>query len=317
MKPTKKQFAPSLIKSYSEEFMNLLITGAFSCTQAQLDHIASLGHNVVFMQQEKDSLPCEPSWVEGIIGNGIFLHHPIEAFTSLRFIQLTSAGFDRVPMDYARKKSIQVFNARKVYSIPMAEFALGGVLSLYKKLNVFAENQKQHLWKKQRNVLELFGKTVLIVGAGNVGQECAKRFSAMGCRVFGADIAPFDCDFFEKVHPMDELDSLLENADIVILTLPLTAETKNLFTADRFAHFKNGALLVNISRGAVVNTTDLIDALNKKLGGALLDVFENEPLDTDSPLWDMDNVIITPHNSFVGDGNNQRLFDLVIENLFF
>ena len=80
--------------------MNLLITGAFSCTQAQLDHITSLGHKVVFMQQEKDALPCEPSWVEGIVGNGIFLHHPIENFTSLRFIQLTSAGFDRVPMEY-------------------------------------------------------------------------------------------------------------------------------------------------------------------------------------------------------------------------
>ena len=197
----------------------------------------------------------------------------------------------------------------------MAEFALSGVLGLYKKLNVFAENQRQHLWEKQRDLVELFGKTVLIVGAGNVGTECAKRFSAMGCQVFGADLFPLQSEFFVRVAPMDELDALLENSDIVILTLPLNEETKNLFTADRFANFKNGALLVNISRGAVVNTPDLVDALKHKLGGAVLDVFESEPLDADSPLWDMSNVILTPHNSFVGEGNNERLFHTITNSL--
>lgn len=295
--------------------MNLLVTGAFACTEKELNELASQGHEVVFMQQEKDPLPCKYQWVEGIIGNGLFLHHPIEKFSSLKFIQLTSAGFDRVPMDYVKEKGIKIFNARGVYSIPMAEYALAGVLSLYKKLEFFSSNQKKHIWEKNRGVLELFGKTVLIVGAGNVGSECAKRFSALGCQVFGADICPTENPNFTKVLPMSELDKVLIKADVVILTLPLTDETRGLFDKSKFAIMKDGALFVNIARGAVVNTKDLIEALNERLRGAVLDVFETEPLEENSPLWDMENVIITPHNSFVGEGNKQRLFNVVIENL--
>ena len=295
--------------------MNLLITGAFSCSNEQIGYIESLGHKVVFMQFEKDELPCEYSWIEGIIGNGIFLHHPIEKFTSLKFIQLTSAGFDRAPMDYICQKGIKIFNARGVYSIPMAEFALGGVLSLYKKLYFFRENQKQHLWVKHRGVQELYGKNILIVGAGNVGQECAKRFWAMGSEVYGVDVHTFASDFFKEIRLLSELDVLLKKADVVILTLPLTDQTKNLFDDEKFSKMKQGALLVNISRGAVVNEYALIKALNRNLGGAVLDVFENEPLDNNSPLWDIENVVITPHNSFVGEGNNKRLFEVVLSNL--
>ena len=295
--------------------MNLLVTGAFSCTREQLDYIASLGYKVLFMQNEKEDLPCEYSWVEGVVANGLFLHHPIEKFTSLKFIQLTSAGFDRVPMDFVKEKGIKIFNARGVYSIPMAEFALCGVLSLYKKFSFFSNNQKQHIWDKHIGLQELFAKNVLIVGAGNVGNECAKRFYAMGCKVFGVDICPNVSDFFEKISPMSELDALLFAADIVVLTLPLTNETKNLFDKDKFSKMKYGALLVNISRGAVVNEDDLVNALNLNLGGAVLDVFESEPLCEESPLWEMENVVITPHNSFVGEGNNQRLFDVIVNNL--
>lgn len=295
--------------------MNLLVTGAFSCSKEQLNCIEALGHKVVFMQYEKDKLPCEYTWVEGIIGNGIFLHHPIEKFTSLNFIQLTSAGFDRIPMDYVEEKGIKIFNARGVFSIPMAEFALAGVLYLYKKFDFFAQNQKKHIWEKNKAVFELFGKTVLVVGAGNVGNECAKRFSAMGCKVLGCDLYPNKTENFADVLPLNELDTLLNDADVVVLTLPLTADTKNLFNKNKFIQMKNGALLVNIARGAVVNTEDLVDALKQNLGGAVLDVFETEPLEETSPLWDMDNVIITPHNSFVGNGNNIRLFEVVMKNL--
>lgn len=295
--------------------MNLLITGAFSCTEEQINEIKKLGHEVVFMQYEKDELPCEYSWVQGIIGNGIFLFHPIEKFTSLKFIQLTSAGFDRVPMDYVKEKGIRIFNARGVYSIPMAEFALSGVLALYKKIDFFLQNQKEHRWDKHRGVLELYSKNVLVVGAGNVGQECAKRFTAMGCTVYGADIYPVQSEAFIEVLPMTELDNLLAEADVVILTLPLTDETRYLFNKSKFDKMKNGSVLVNISRGAVVNTDDLVNALKEKLGGAVLDVFETEPLDNQSQLWDIENVIITPHNSFVGEGNNKRLFECVYKNL--
>ena len=201
------------------------------------------------------------------------------------------------------------------YSIPMAEFALCGVLALYKKMDFFLRNQKEHRWDKHRGVLELYSKNVLVVGAGNVGQECAKRFTAMGCTVYGADIYPVQSEAFIEVLPMTELDNLLAEADVVILTLPLTDETRYLFNKSKFDKMKNGSVLVNISRGAVVNTDDLVNALKEKLGGAVLDVFETDPLPEDSPLWNMENVIITPHNSFVGEGNNERLFKVIIKNL--
>lgn len=295
--------------------MNLLVTGAFDWTEKELNMLRAIGHKVVFMQQEKTPLPCDAAWVEGIIGNGIFLSHSIEKFTSLRYIQLTSAGFDRVPMDYVKQHGIEIHNARGVYSIPMAEFAVSGVLQLYKQSGYFHENKKAHKWEKCRGLLELFGKNICIVGCGSVGTECAKRFKAFGCSVTGVDVKPYQNRVYDTMLPLDSLDNVLTNADVTILTLPLTEETRHFINADRFAAMKRGAVLVNIARGAIVDTNALITALNTHLGGAILDVFEEEPLDEHSPLWDMENVILTPHNSFVGDGNHERLFNLILKNL--
>ena len=295
--------------------MKLLVTGALKCLPSDMILFESLGHKVIFMQDEKGELPCNAEEIEGVICNGLFLHHPIEQFKNLEFIQLTSAGYDRVPMDYVKEHNIKIFNARGVYSIPMAEFAMGGVLQLYKQSRFFYNNQKKHTWEKHRELLELSGKKVCIVGCGSVGNECAKRFKAFGCSVTGVDIAPYQNEQYDIMLPLEKLDLVLEGADIVVLTLPLTEETHHLFDKTKFEKMKNGAILVNISRGATVDTKAMIDALDTKLGGAVLDVFETEPLPSDSPLWNMENVIITPHNSFVGEGNNERLRKIIKSNL--
>ena len=295
--------------------MKLLITGAWQCKEAELAFLRGLGHAVVFMQNEKDPLPCPPEEVEGVIGNALFLYHPIEAFTRLRYVQLTSAGFDRMPMEEASARGITVHNARGVYSIPMAEHAVCGVLQLYRQARFFLENQGKGVWEKHRGILELCGKTVAVVGCGSVGTECAVRFSAFGCRVIGVDLYPKESVAYESIYPLSELDLALGEADVVILTLPLTDATRHLMDAHRLAVMKKGALLVNIARGAVVDTRALTEALDAHLGGAVLDVFEEEPLPGDSPLWQRENVIITPHNSFVGDGNAARLFRVIKENL--
>lgn len=295
--------------------MNLLVTGAFDCTEKELNMLRERGYEVVFMQQEKSPLPCEAGWVEGIIGNGIFLSHSIEQFTSLRYIQLTSAGFDRVPMDYVEQHGIEIHNARGVYSIPMAEFALCGVLQLYKQSGYFYKNQKAHKWEKHRGLTELYGKQVCIVGCGSVGTECAKRFKAFGCSVVGVDIKPYQNELYDSMLPLNSLDEALMQADVTVLTLPLTEDTRRLINEDRFTAMKHGAVLVNIARGAIIDTDALITALNTHLGGAVLDVFEEEPLVKNSPLWDMGNVIITPHNSFVSDGNHARMLDVIMNNL--
>lgn len=295
--------------------MNLLVTGAWSDGKNCITELEAMGHTVVFMQYEKDELPCSYEWVEGVVCNGLFLSHPIEKFTNLRYIQLTSAGFDRVDMDYVKAHGIEIHNARGVYSIPMAEFALSGVLQLYKQAAFFRENQKRHLWEKHRGLLELAGKKVLIAGCGSVGNECTKRFKAFDCNITGVDLFPREDSLYSKILPLDKLDDMLITADIVVLTLPLSEQTRHLMNDNKLSLLKDGAVLVNIARGAIVDTEALIKHIDR-LGGAVLDVFEEEPLIDNSPLWDKPNVILTPHNSFVGDNVNNRLKNLILNNLW-
>lgn len=291
--------------------MNLLITGAWQNAKQYIDQIEEWGHNVIFMQHENEQMPCDYRWIEGVIGNGIFLYHPIERFENLRYIQLTSAGCDRVPMDYVREKKITIKNARGVYGIPMAEFVVGYVLQFYKKMSFFRENQKKHEWEKNRELEELYGKKVCIVGCGNVGTECAKRFKAFGCEVVGVDLLPQDNCFYDSMTTLDTLDSVLKEIDVLVLTLPLTNDTYHMIDEHRLALLKKNAIVINISRGAIIDSEALSEML-PHIGGAILDVFEDEPLEKESNLWDMENVIITPHNSFVGDGNSKRLDSLIL-----
>lgn len=294
--------------------INLLITGSWSCAENYIDEIKKIGHSVVFMKYENDDLPCPCEWVEGVVCNGLFLSHPIEHFKNLKYIQLTSAGYDRVPMEYVKKHNIEIHNAAGVYSVPMAELAICGVLELYKQSRFFYRNQKESKWEKHRGLLELCGKQAAIIGCGNIGTECAKRFSAFGCDVIGADLFPREDKFYNKIVNIDLLDDVISNADIVVLTLPLTDRTRHLINEERLNKLKNTAVLVNISRGAVIDTDALLRYL-PNIGGAVLDVFEEEPLSENSLLWSMENVILTPHNSFVGDGNQKRLADCIISNL--
>ncbi len=295
--------------------MNLLLTGAFAWRAEELTQLENMGHRVAFLQQEKEPLPCEPDWVEGVVCNGLFLHHPIDSFSNLRYIQLTSAGFDRVDMDHIREKGIEIHNARGVYSIPMAEFALSGVLAVYKQAAFFRERQRAGVWEKHRKIRELAGKTVGILGCGSVGTECARRFAALGCRVQGVDAAPYISPWYEKMEALEALEALLPQWDIAVLTLPLTEQTRHLMDASRLALLRDGAVLVNIARGAVVDQQALIKELESGRLFGVLDVFAQEPLAEESPLWALKNAVITPHNSFVGEGNHERMWEVILRNI--
>lgn len=295
--------------------MNLLITGAARPTPRDWEALRADGHTVWFLQNEQDALPLPAEEIEGVVANGLFLHHDITRFSALRYIQLTAAGLDRVPLDYVRAHGITLHNAAGVYSIPMAEFAVAGVLSLYKQLAFFRMAQVAHRWDKHRGLRELCGKQVCIVGCGNVGTECAKRFGALGCTVCGVDLFPRDDAAYTVIQPLSALHAALAAADVVVLTVPLTADTRHLIGAEELALLKDEAVLVNIARGAVVDTAALTAALNTRSLYAVLDVFPEEPLSPDSPLWDHERVLITPHNSFVGEHNGDRLWALIRKNL--
>ena len=294
--------------------MNILITGAITLNENFKKNILELNNNIMFQQHEKDELICDYLWVEGVICNSLFLYHDITKFKNLKYIQLTSAGYDRVPLDYITKNNIKIYNAKGVYSIPMAEFVISSVLQIYKQNRFFNNNQKKHIWEKNRNLLELFGKNVCILGCGNVGTECAKRFKAFECNVYGVDINIYQNKYFDEIINIKSLNEILAKSDIVVLTLPLTSLTRHLFDKNTLNLMKENSILINISRGAIINTDDLIN-YSSKLNTIILDVFEEEPLNENSPLWNMSNVIITPHNSFVGENNIIRLNTLIINNL--
>ncbi len=296
--------------------MHILVTGAWQGYQECKEKLRKAGHETVFLQWENDSLPINPDWVEGIIGNGIFLNHSIEQFTNLKYIHLTSAGYDRVPMEYVINHKIEIHNARGAYSIPMAEFAIGGVLQLYKRFSLFAESQRKHEWKKNRTVREINGSTVCIIGCGSVGTECAKRFKAFGANVVGVDIYPRENENYCYITGLETMDEMLPDADIIVMTVPITQKTKKMMNRTRMSLLKKGAILVNIARGEVMDYQAFITL--KQEGEellAVLDVFEQEPLDKNSPLWDMDDVIITPHNSFVGNHNIERLNNIILNSI--
>lgn len=296
--------------------MRILLTGAFAYTKEQIAQIESLGVNTVFMQQEADTLPIKAGDVDATVCNGLFLHHNIEEFENLKYIQLTSAGFDRVPLEEIKRRGITINNARGVYSIPMAEWALGRILEHYKHFNGFNLSQKKKEWNKDRGIKEIYGTKSAIIGAGNIGQEVAKRLSAFCSSVTGYDVIMGERPYFDSVHHVNALSSEIGDYDIVVLTAPYTPETHHIISKEILQSLKNNATLVNIARGGLVDTDALFSVMQSRSDlFAALDVFETEPLSAESPLWDLENVALSPHNSFVSDGNNKRMFDVIYNNL--
>lgn len=291
--------------------MNILITGALQLNDSRLAQLEAAGHTVTLHPDERAPVN-RPEQYEAVVCNGLFLYNPIERFTRLRTIQLTSAGLDRVPLEYIRAHGIALHNASGVYSVPMAEFAVGGILQLYKQSRFFTKHQAAHRWEKHRGLEELSGKRVCILGCGDVGRETAKRLRAFGCRVVGVNRTLRALPELDAILPPDRLLEAAAQSDIFICTIALTPETKGMVNRAVLDALPPGAVFVNLARGGLVEEAALIDWLQHG-GRAVLDVFETEPLPENSPLWDLDNVILTPHNSFVGEGNGERLWEKIME----
>ena len=233
--------------------MNLLVTGAWKNAKEYLSRLEGIGNNIQFLQYETERLPCDYTWIEGVICNGLFLHHPIERFIHLKYIQLTSAGFDRVPMEYIRKQGITVYNAKGVYSIPMAEWAVLSVLEIYKNAYLFFGKQQKRIWEKDASLLELTDKIVCIIGYGSVGSEIAKRFAAFGAKNRAVNRSEVHDTNIQQWIPLEKIDEILPEADVIILCIALTEETRNLIEKTRLGKMKDGSVIGNCSRGSVID----------------------------------------------------------------
>lgn len=234
---------------------------------------------------------------EIIIGNP-----PIEMVIdspNLKWLQLNSAGSDAYIKEGVLKNGVLLTNATGAYGLAISEHIIGVLLEIYKKLHIYRNNQKLHLWKDEGEVKSIYNSKILIVGLGNIGEEFAKRVKAFGAYTIGVKRTNSEKpDFIDELYLMDKIDELLPKVDVVMLSLPSTKETYKMFSRDKLKLMKRGAVLLNVGRGNVLDTDALCDLVeNEHLFGAGLDVVNPEPLPEDHRIWDIDNIIITPHIS--------------------
>lgn len=236
---------------------------------------------------------------------------------NIKWVYTPSAGIEYMDLDYLQARNIVLTNAAGVHAIPIAEFIMMFILD-HAKRGPLLRNFPREQWEEvERTKLdELYGKTMAIIGLGGIGQETAKRAKAFGMRVVGSRRRPQVTSFVDHVVSDDEWRTLLPDADIVVLSTPLTDRTRGMIDASAFALMKPTAYIVNVARGNVINTDDLIDALtHNKIAGAGLDVQPEEPLPVSHPLWDAPNVWITPHISASSPKTRTRMMALFLENL--
>lgn len=263
--------------------------------------------------------------VEAEVYLGFGIPRPLfRAGRRLRWVHSCAAGVGSALYPEMVNSDVRLTNSAGVHAIPIAEYVVAGLLHLMRGLDIAIDQQRRREWNKAPFVgddsplREMQGCRVLIVGTGGIGTEAARRLSALGARCVGIRRRPElgAPEGFERVCAMDGLDAELPRSDVVVITAPLTTETRGLLTAERIARLPRNAIVVNVARGALLDEGALVEALgSKRIRGAVLDVFESEPLPPESPLWSLPSVIATPHVSPVSPGRFwPRQLDLFLDN---
>lgn len=241
-------------------------------------------------------------------------HAAVLGADGLRWISVAGSGTDHLS-EWSPDR-VTVTNSAGVSASMMAEYVLGCCLHFNLDVAGLMQDQANKHWDTARKVVPLSGKTLLIVGLGSTGQALAEKAKALGLTVIGTRATPRATPHCDEVHAPENLPQLWPRADFVAICTPRLATTLNLVNTSAFQLMKPGTVLVNVARGGVVDETALVDALwSGTLRGAAMDVFSKEPLPADDPMWDVPNLLISPHSSAVFDGWEDGSMSLFIENL--
>ena len=233
----------------------------------------------------------------------------------LKWIFWAGAGVDSLLFPELVESDVVLTNCRGVFDRSMAEYVLGLIIAFGKHFPESGRLQSQRVWK-HRLTEQLLGKEVLIVGVGSIGREIARVLSAFGLPVSGMGRRHREDRDFGVIYPGSELDTRLASADFVMVVCPSTSESRGMFGATQFEAMKDSARLINIARGEILDEAALLEALrNGQIAGAALDVYTEEPLSVESPLWGMDNVIVSPHMSGDFYEHYQVMADTFLRNL--
>ncbi len=239
----------------------------------------------------------------------------IARMPKLRYICAMSAGTDKVDTLKGLKPDVLVTSARGIHGPQMSELAFLSMISLSREFPKMQRNQARHIWERWPQKL-LWGKTVVLVGIGPIAEDLALRCAAFGMRVIGISDARKEAPHFDKMLPRARLEEAAAEADFMVVLVPFSPQTHHMINADVLRAMKNTGILINLARGPVVDEKELVKALQEgRIGGAALDVFEAEPLPSDSPLWDMLNVIVTPRIGGMSDVYTEQVLPLVVHNL--
>jgi phosphoglycerate dehydrogenase-like enzyme len=236
----------------------------------------------------------------------------------LMWVHSATAGVERVLTPAALERGIAITNARGVFSDPIAEYVLMMILTTSRRLPLLLELQGERTWQPLEG-REMADITVGVVGLGSIGRRVAQLAVTFGSRVIATRRQPGVPDGLKdeiEVLPPEQLPDLMSRSDFIVLALPLTSGTENMFDASLLAHAKPGSWLINVARGALIDDRALLRAVSDgPLGGAVLDAFRDEPLPADSPLYSSPNIIVTPHTSWSSGRVLERSIDLFCENL--
>lgn len=239
----------------------------------------------------------------------------IEKADNLRWIMVMSAGMDQMPFEAISKKDILVTNARGIHKIPMAEYTISSMLQVARKTKKLIEHENEGKWDRKVNMVELHGKTVLILGVGAIGSEIARLSKVFNMKTLGISRSGKPVQYVDEVYQLKDLQQVIKEADFIVSVLPSTNETRYILEEEHFNEMKQESVFINIGRGDVVSEKVLLNALvNEKISHVVLDVFETEPLPDDHVFWEMENVTVTPHLSGITKNYLPRAIEIFEKN---
>ena len=239
------------------------------------------------------------------------------ATQQLKWVQSISAGVDYLPLDKFSEQDILLSNGSGIHALSISEHIIGVLLGYYRGLNEAVKKQSRNEWAQDSiHYDQLAGKNILVVGTGHIGQQLSKSIHSLGINVYGINTTGHPADGFVETYSIKNMAKIVPEMDIVVGILPGTHETYHIFNSDIFEKMKKSAVFVNVGRGDTVHTKELITSLEEKhFAFAALDVFEEEPLPKESPLWEIDNILITPHISGMTVDFQNKFMKIFLANL--
>ncbi len=266
---------------------------------------------VIIDENVLDAIPEIDILIAGKFDREIF-----EKAQRLQWVHALAAGVDRLLFPEFVESDIVLTNSSGVHSVPISEHALGMMLTISRRLHESLKSQLRKEWKRPQPT-ELYGKTLGIIGFGSIGERIGQLGKGVGMHVLGLKRnVTYKTEHADELLPPDNLDTLLKRSDFVVIAVPLTEDTYHMICKRELQLMKETAYLINISRGKIICEKDLIEALKtKEIAGAGLDVFEEEPLPAESPLWEMGNVVLTPHYAGATPEYFNRAIDIFCDNL--